>query len=433
MTMDRARRSADDGDVTDKWDKRAVRSVAAACALVLTASTVTALVGFSDPADADTVVTSAHVASVVLADGSAAEAHEGDRLPRGAQLRTGQGGGARLTTAGRDVYVGALSTVTVLDGVRERLDRGQVMVDSRSGPRLELTVPSGATSGTVTTRQGALSRVERGSVLRVGVFEGGARVAVDGRQATTSVPALHQVTSQYGTLPGTPTALALTPHDPWEQRLAAALVSADDVLNRLQTGLRGTEGAVVLASSRRDLVDTATTCPAATGDRGEQALSVAVGTAAQSPGSALAHLGTVCSARAEGGSWGVVAALVQAPVSRVSGQLTSSLDTGSPDGTAVVAGPSGLPVLVLPTTEPTPGASASPTPTATRSPGGGGGGTTDPPPPPPPTLVDQVVTIVTGLVPTPSPSAVVPSVPTVRVTPTPAATPLVQVGGIKVG
>ena len=425
MTMVRGLFRADDVDVQDKWGNQ-VRAVAVACAAVLSLSTLTAFVGFDDPASADTVVTSAYAAAVVLPDGSQHEAREGDRLPAGAQLRTGQGGGARLTTAGRDVYVGALTTVTVLDGVRETLERGQVMVDSRRGPQLDLAVPSGTSTSTVTTRQGALSRVERGTVLRVGVFEGSGRVAVSGRQATTGVPALHQVIAQYGTLPGTPTALVLTrtgsggarSYDDWERRLAAALVSADEVLTRLQSGLRGTEGEVVLASTRRELVDVAASCPAAVGDRGERALSVAVGQAAQAPGSALEHLGAVCSARGEGGSWGVVAAMVQAPVTRVSGQLNAALDPGSPDGPGVVAGPSGLPVVTVPTTTPTPGR-PRPTGSPTMKPHG------DPSPStstPPPALVDQVVDIVTGLVPTPSPAA-----------PAPSSTPLLQVGGIRIG
>ena len=432
MTIPTAAPRADDEDVRDKSGNQAVRAVALACAAVLSASSVAALVGFQDPASADTVVTTAYAAAVVLPDGSQREAREGDRLPAGAQLRTGKAGGARLTTAGRDVYVGALSTVTVLDGVRERLDRGQVMVDSRSGPQLELAVGEGAQATSVRTARGALARVERGTVLRLGVFEGSGSVAVAGRQATTAVRALHQVTTQYGALPGAPTALVLTrtdegAYDPWEKRLAAALVSADEVLNRLQDGLRGTEGEVVLASTRRDLVDAAQACPAAVTDRGERALSVAVGQAARARGSALDNLSAVCAARGEGGSWGVVAAQVQAPVSLVSGRLETALGPG--DGPTVVAGPSGVPVLPgllpQPTSAPTGGPGGpTPRPTTTRTPTPG---PSTPTPTTEPALVDQVVAVVTSLLPTRPAVAPTPAVPA------PASSPLIQVGGISVG
>ncbi|MGZ6826654.1 MAG: hypothetical protein ACXVGH_07660, partial [Mycobacteriales bacterium] len=101
---------------------------------VLTAATVTLLTRTADPASAATTVASVRNAVIRLADGTERTAAVGDRLPRGAQLRTGTDGGAQLSTAGREVYVGALSTVDVRDGVSQSLERGQVMVDARRGP-----------------------------------------------------------------------------------------------------------------------------------------------------------------------------------------------------------------------------------------------------------------------------------------------------------
>jgi len=386
---------SDDGDVTDRTDvlrgSRAWQGVLAGGLAVLSAATITAFVGVGDPAAAGTYVTSVTRAVVVQPDGTQQAARIGDLVPRGGRLRTGQGGGARLTTAGRDLYVGAVSTVLVQDGLREALERGQVMVDSRSGPRLALA--TGA--GTVSVRGGALARVERGVVLRVGVFDGAVSLQVQGRQATTTVPALYQVLTQYGALPGRPTALALQ-SDAWEQRLAADLTGADEQLNRLQVGLRGAEGALVLtaapASLRRGSVDP---------DRGEQALSVALAQEARAAGGAEDNLVVVRTARREGGSWGVVAAIVRASVTDVSGRLDATLNN-EPPGT-LIAGPPAPGVVSPggPTSGPPAGPTdgSSPTPSPSTSPTAGPTS-----PSPSPSTVEQVVKIVRDLLPTPLPS-----------------------------
>ncbi len=400
---------------------RGWQGVLAAGLAVLTAASITAVVGVSDPASADTFVTSVTDSVVALPNGSEREARIGDRLPSGARLRSGAAGGARLTTAGRDVYVGALSTILIRDGVRESLERGQVMVDTRSGPELAL----GTEGGTVDLAEGTLARVERGIVLRVGVFDGSAAVGVTGRQATTTVPALYQVSTQYGVLPGRPTALALT-NDAWEQRLAANLTGADEQLTRLQSGLEGSEGSLVLVAAPAALR------LACTGtDRGEQALSVALAMVAKAGSSPQDRATTVCSSRREGGSWGVVAAIVRASADDVSGRLQQDLPT---DPAILAEGPT-TPFLpgITPTSPTTAGpgdsttgptGSPSPRPTTTTGP-------RPPPPPPPPSTVEQVVTIVRDLLPTPVPS----TTPAPSTAPLPAPSPLVTVplGPITVG
>ncbi len=389
---------------------RGWQGVLAAGLAVLTAAAVTAFVGVGDPAAADTYVTSVTRAVVVLPDGTERPARIGDRLDQGARLRTGQEGGARLTTAGRDVYVGAQSTVLVTDGVHETLERGQVMVDSRRGPRLAL----GTRAGTVTTDAGALSRVEQAVVLRLGVFDGSATLAVRGRQAKVAVPGLYQVTTQYGALPGRPTALALT-NDDWEQRLAADLTGADGQLVRLQAGLRGAEGVLVLRAAPAAL-RTASVDP----DRGEQALAVAVAQVARAQSSAQDNLATVLTSRRDGGSWGVVAAIVRASVSDVSGRLDQAFGT-DPDNPGFVAGPTpGFPGILDPSATSGPfgpdgsGGTPSPTPTRTRP---------TSPPPSSPTVVDQVITIVNDLLPTPVPTP----------SPSPTPKPLISIGPITIG
>ena len=414
--MARLAANADDREVTDNSGiVRTVRPlpVLVAGLSVLIASTTAAIVGFRDPADAATVITSASRAQVVLPSGAEHAAEVGERLPSGAVLRTAEKGGARLTAAGRDVYVGGRSTVRVLDGVHEVLERGQVMVDSRDGAQLRLDVDGGR----VLLAKDTLARVERSGVLRVGVYSGGAAVGVTGRQVTTKVPALHQLTQQYGALPPTPTALFLV-RDDWEVRLVADLVSNDKQLERLHEGLKGTEGTVVLASARTDLLD-AVTDIAASSDQGERALSIAVAQVGVLSSSAVTNLGLVRTARTEGGSWGVVAAIVRASVNDVTGALSGSLDTpGQP--VQAIGQPSAGPVL--PGTSPTP-APTDPVVTESQPP-------TRPPTTPPsqtatptatPGTVEQLIDTITTLLPTPPPS------------PLPVVSPLLKVGPLTIG
>ena len=392
--------------------ERGWKLVLAGAVSVLVVAVVVLVARTGDPASADSYLTGVRDAVVVLPNGTTRPATEGMRVPAGALLRTGAVGAATLRTAGRDVFVGGLSTLQVLDGVRQDLQRGEVMVDSRNGPRLALTTPAGV----VAVAEGALARVEEGVVLRLGVFEGTARLTAAGRQATTTVTALHQSKAAYGGLGQSPTALALT-DDAWERQLAAGLVSADLDLKALARGLAGAEGEMVLqsASARLQAV------PPASVDVGEQALAMAVAQASTALDPVTA-LRTVQSDRADGGSWGVVAALVSSRVSAVSALLDGVLAPpgsaptpvqagGTPDLSQLFgppSGPTGSP-------SPTPGR-PSPTPSPTRRPT---------PPPPTSSPVDQLVTTVTGLL---SPS---PTPPSVTGTPTP--TPILQIGPIRIG
>ena len=416
--MDPGSADVDDGEVTDNsgisWALRPVPVFAAGLAVLLSAVSV-AVVGFANPADAATVVTSATRAEVVLPDGAQHEAVVGELLPRGAVLKTAQQGAARLTAAGRDVYVGGLSSVRVLDGVHEALDRGEVMVDSRDGAQLRLEVDGGWTL----VAKGSLARVERARALRVGVFSGAAAVGVAGRQVSTKVPALYQITQQYGALPPAPTALYLT-KDPWETRLAADLVANDNELVQLADGLKGTEGQIVLASAHTELLNAATD-QTALADQGERALSIALAQVAALSTDPTNNLTTVRTARTEGGSWGVVAAIVRARVNDVTAVLSGSLDPPTPPVDAA-GQPTLGPLLPTPSLLPSPSDGPTSGPPVTRPP------TTGPPTTPPPTTspgtVQQLVDTINKLLPTPPPS------PLVTV---PRVSPGVQVGPLKVG
>lgn len=388
------------------------RVVLTGCVAVLTAAVATVVVRAGDPATAETVLVDAVNAAVVLPDGRTVTADEGMVLPAGAQVRTGtcsEGrpcGQAQLRTDDRDVYLGASSALTVTDGVRQSLAKGLAMVDGRRGPHLELTTRAGLLS----VDDGALVRVELGSLLvRVGSFEGGARLAPAGRQATTDIPPLHQVRAPYVGLPGPATVLALT-GDVWEERLARDLVEADRDLVRLASGLTGEPGRAVLTVAPAAL---RTATPQLAGDVGEAALSVAVAQAGRAGDSAAARLADVRAARGEGGSWGVVAALVEARVSAVSSVIDAWLQ--DPDETEAPVDAVGRPSfegVLGGTPRPTPGPTASgpretdgprPTPSKTRSPSPGP--TTSSPTPGP---GDDLITTITGLLsppPTPTPAA----------------------------
>ena len=399
----------DDVDVTDSSGFTSqVRVLLAASLAVLTAAVVTLVVRTGDPSTADSYVSAVRNAALTLSDGTQVTAVDGMRVPNGATVRTGVGGAATVTTAGREVLLGAKTTLVVVDGLRERLDRGQLIVDSRGAPRLALTTRAGLAD----VPEDALVRVENGPVLRLGVFTGGASLTAAGRQATTKVPALYQLKVPYGGFAGDPRPLTLT-DDAWEQQLAAELVNADRDLNALARGLRGTAGVTVLEAAPVAL----RRVPATTRDRGERALSVAVAQASRRSGGLADTLGFVQTSRDEGGSWGVVAALVQARVTAVSALLDTVL---APPGTTpppVLAGPTpGLPGLLSPSPSPggpssTRSTGASPTPSRSKSPSprpSGASPTTDP--------LGDLVTAVTDLL-----------------SPTTTPTPLIHLGSLSVG
>lgn len=363
---------------------------------VLTAASTTVALHRPDPASADTKVLVARLAQVYLPDGSNHAATEGEVLPRGAELHTGQGGGAQLSTAGRVVYLDGLSTLTVRDGVRETLSRGAAMVDARDGAHLDLSTPAGL----VATPDGAVTRVEEGLLTRVAVYDGTVSLHPVGRSSTTLVPALHQVKIQPQSLPQRATPLQLR-GDSWDRRVAADLVSADEDLNSLADGLALGEGASYLRAVSAAFRPSSVPAPGAA--RGEEALAVAVAQAAEQPTGPEA-LAQVRADRADLGSWGVVAALVHASVSRVSAAVNTALSPGtSAAGPTIVNAidprsiSGGAPTVApspgsSPTSRPTTGPTATPVPTVTATPGVVTA------------LVDKVLTLVS-----PSPATLLPT------------------------
>ncbi|MEO6205003.1 MAG: hypothetical protein ABIO67_06440, partial [Mycobacteriales bacterium] len=278
-------------------------------ALALLASVALSACG-TDVAKAATFLSDPRATTLTLSDGSVSTPTGRTRVPSGATVTTAPGGSVSLTSVGRVVLLGSDSAVTVLDGSREELRRGLVMIDARRTG--SLTLSAGAAD--VSTPRGSLVRVERGVLLRVASFRGEAAVRSTGRKAAATVSALHQVQVPYGGLPGRVTALALT-RDIWERRFAQGLVSSDVDLNALADSLeRDVRSRVAVALPASYAVASATQAPA-----GESALAYLVAQAA--PKGGRTTYVTVRRLRDEGGSWGVVAALVGASVPAVSKAL----------------------------------------------------------------------------------------------------------------
>jgi hypothetical protein len=394
------------------------QSVLAAGVAVLMGAALSLVLTGKDPASAATFITSVTRGEIVYADGTQRPATIGTRLPGGASLRTGDDGGARITTDGRDVYIGALSTVTVVDGVHQTLERGLVMIDAHSGPGLTLATSVGA--GTVNAPTGALARVEQNvGTLRLAVYRAEASITAEGRRATSTVSALHQVRVPYGGVPEAPTALALTikngVYDTWEQRLTADLVQADVDLNSFALGLNGNDGLLVIRAAPASL-----NTENLQGQRGEQALTVAVAQKARANGGNVTkNLVEVQRDRSEGGSWGVVAAIVRATVSDVTSVLGSSLD--DPGNPTLIAIPRARQGGGEPQPAVTEGPTRAPGSTPTRRP-------TTRPTAPATDPVEEAVNQVTGMLP-PTPTPPVPT-PTTEPAPPTVGTILTSVLGL---
>lgn len=426
-------------DVSGARSRGGPLTVLAGGLAVLLAAVVSLLVNGADPASADTVLRGARDVLLVAPDGRTSTPVDGAQIPRGAVIRTGAQGAAELVTAGRQVRLGARTSVAVLDGVRQRLDRGQLLIDSRRGPRLAVA----SQAGTVQARPGAVVRVERGALLRMGVFAGQASLQAAGRSLVLAVPVLHQVQATYAGLPGRTTALALT-DDSWEQQVALPLVTADLELRALAQGLDGPLGRTVLTAAPAAL-RTTTAAAIAPATVGEQALRVALSQAAHGSGTVVEHLRSVQRDRTDGGSWGVVAALADAPVAEISALLDGSLPLTAP---VAALGPGGGDPLALlggstGSTQPgggagagtaAPAASATASPRGTAGPQPGPSGSPLPVPvplpipvpvpvpvpslpvplptgslPAAPALVQQVIDTVVGLLPAPAAPRTVPA------------------------
>jgi hypothetical protein len=378
-------------------------AVAVGLAVVLLAGLVVAAFRPGTASAATVLLRGAGVA-VELPGGERAPLAEGDEVPRGAVVTAGRSG-AVLRTRDRDTWLSGGAVLQVLDGARQGLREGFVMVDARRGPGLELTT----SAAVVTAPRGSVARVERGALLRVGSYTGDAvRVRAVERRARVDVDAAYQVQVADGGLPGRTTPLVLTPGDAYERALAADLVMTDEALTDLGRRLdTGRPERVVRAAVATDLPTVE--APVEGAPASERALAYLLARAVD--GSLPERFAQVSGLRSDGGSWGVVAALVGAEVERVSGLLEQLL---APASEAVLAAEEvdlGALVQQLTGTTP-PAAPAAPGPVAPPAPAPPdrpqepeapeGPEGPEEPPSPLPEPVDAVVEAVVDLLPTDS-------------------------------
>lgn len=361
-------------------------------------------------------------AQVVDAAGTVRPAFDGLTLRRGDVVRTGAAGRAELVTRQRVVYVGSQASVEVLDGARQQLRRGAVVVDAQHGAGLDLTVGS----LDVATPAGSAVRAERAVTSRVGTLAGTARVDSDTGRALT-LPPLSQVVAGGDALPAAATPLRLTDDD-GEARAVPSLVRDDVALDGLARGIdtTGTGAAHAVTASWPGPVSGVPTGVA----RSEQVLPMLL--AAARPTDRAARYTRAVALRAAGGSWGVVARLLGtnaaaalAGLSRAEAASTGGGSAAGPAGAAVVAAGTGGALDALPG-----GSGGGRHPRAGGGSAGGGPSTTPTPTPtqdPVGSLVStaqNTVDDLLSLVPLPTGSArpaQVPAAPTPipRVTPSP--------------
>jgi hypothetical protein len=239
----------------------------------------------------------------------------GARLRPGDVVRTGDHG-AILDAGGRRIWLGHGTAVQVRDGGRQWLQAGSALVGSRNGPPLTVRVAD----LTVEVAGGSGVRIKRGFTNTVGVLVGSAQVHSETGRSLT-VDALHQASTTGASLPSEPRPLQLT-DDAAARAVAPHLVHDDVELDSLARGLdSGTAGreAVVRATA---FVTGPHLGLVRIGTPSETVLPLAIAQSAGSEGLA-AHYQRALSLRAAGGSWGVIAHLLDTTASRAGAALNT--------------------------------------------------------------------------------------------------------------
>ena len=292
----------------------------------------------------------------VVSGGTRRPAAAGEKLAKRDLVRTDADGTVTLVVRQRRVVLGGATDAVVPDGATvELVGTGALLVDRREGPGL--TVRVGDTS-IDNVGAGAL-RVERSLSVHIAGLSAGARVRTVTGQRLDLAP-LYQVGVPGRSLPRTALPLQLR-NDAWERAVVADLLADDDRLNDLARSIDAPGPPVVPVAYRR----------AAAARPSDLVLADAIGRAAarDEPGrrSAASRARLL---RSEGGSWGVVARLLDTTAVDVGSALADVLRVGDPE--AAAGSPTGAPAGTgnpVAGGSPQPGATPSPRPTgATRSP-----------------------------------------------------------------
>ena len=274
--------------------------MAAVLGASLLAGTLVTGCGSSLAAAATTLSGVVH-ATVVHPDGSTVAAVNGLRLHRGDVVRTAAAGRAELHTRGRVVYEASDAAVQVLDGARQDLRHGAVVVDAQDGPGLSLSVAGLQ----VAAPDGAAVRAERSVTGRIAALAGDVGIdSATGRHL--QVPGLTQAVIGGDALPdstaGSP--LRLTDDD-GEARSVPVLVRDDLSLNALAAGIdsAGASTAHVVTAAWHPTAGLEPLPPGLA--RSEQVLPVVIAAVVRKD--ADARYQQAVALRRAGASWGVVA------------------------------------------------------------------------------------------------------------------------------
>lgn len=386
-----------------------------ALGLLAALSLVAALVSGCAGAGASTATTlRSAVGVLVTSAGVTSSGRAGQTLRPGDVVTTGPRGAAVLDTGGRLAWLAADSAFTVRDGTTETLDRGSVLVDSRSGPPVTVRVGS----LTVSPQSGSAVRVESTFALRIGVVVGSAQVDSPGRAVT--VPALRQLLATALALPMGPLPPLQLRDDQAEKSVAPGLVSDDEYL--LAEGREldsGAQPATALLTAAYRVVPSFVV---ASGEpASESLLPLLIAQSAGGNRGLPARYARVSRLREQGGSWGVVAHLVGASALRTTPELarlllaagpaTTGSGTGAAVGNAATVAAGSTPVPVAPPggtgggTTGTGGGTGTTGGTSGSGAGSGGGGPVPSPSPSPGSLVTTVQSLLPSL-----PASALPSV-----------------------
>lgn len=320
---------------------------------------------------AATHIAAAVDASVVAPDGTVTRAVDGHRLLAGDSVRTGAHGSVELLTRSRRVYVGPAAVVVVLDGARQQLRTGGVVVDAQQGSGMRLEIANDI----VSVPDGSASEAERSVTVTVGSLAGPTRLTSgSGRQLR--VPAYEQVSLDGAALPNVSTPLRLS-DDAAEAQAVPTLVSDDLALQTLASGLNSA-GSTVASAIDTSWHGRTQPIPAAAG-RGEQVLPLVIADATHGDGGAQQRYDRVVSFRAGGGSWGPALHVLGGRAAGVVAELTA-LQRALPAGEVGAVSTHALAVATRPraTTPRTAGAGGG------ASGGAGGGSGSHPPASPAP-------------------------------------------------
>lgn len=333
--------------------------------------------GCSAPGSTTTVLREPRGVTVTTSTGAPRTAADGLRLRTGDLVAVSAAGAATLATGGRQVLLGAGGAVRVVDAQTMDLRRGDVLVDRRRGPSMRLRLDELEVSDVGT----GVVRVDRDFSTRVAAYSGGATVTTGtGRQLR--VTALHEVAASAALL-GAEAPLRLT-GDAWDRRADAGLVRDDAAITAQATAVDGAFsagqlGGPAVVQAARFATGTATSMcglPVAAG-ASRQVLSLAIARADHPETAVAARCRSAAALHDAGGSWGVVARLLDASttavLSAVDALLTlpaapegsgPSVASATPGTTSVPAG-----TLAAPTSGPVVRSGTAPTaPVATGAP-----------------------------------------------------------------